>query len=82
MSRLYYEQEDDEIPQKAQVELQVLEQYWVKISPEDMFNSEHIECYVDIESQSTARQTMERIKRYIETHYYNGEYTIINMCKL
>lgn len=75
--------------QKAsqQVELQVLDQYWVLIEypqPNKMSTSDtnKLECYVDIESQNSARQTMERIKRYIETHYYDGEYTITNMCKL
>ena len=93
MSRLYYEQEDDEIPQKSQVELQVLDQYWVLIEYSHFIFDKTdksvitevkktLECYVDIESQNSARQTIERIKRYIETHYYDGEYTIINMCKL
>lgn len=96
MSRLYYEKDElhleDEVPQSAQqVQLELLDQYWVLIEyeqPNKMSTSintsktNRLECCVDIEAQSTAKDTLARIKRYIETHYYNGEFTITNMCKL
>lgn len=75
--------------QTAQLEL--LDQYWVLIEyeqPNKMSTSintsktNRLECCVDIEAQSTAKDTLARIKRYISTHYYDGEFTITNMCKL
>lgn len=72
-------------------ELQILEQYWVLIEyhqPEKMStysttsNINRLECCVDIESQSTAKQTLAEIRRFIEINYCDDEFTIISMCKL
>jgi len=96
MSRLYYEKDElhfeEEVPQSAQqVQLELHDQYWVLIEyeqPNKMSTSintsktNRLECCVDIEAQSTAKNTVSEIKRYISTYYYDGEYTIKNMCKL
>jgi hypothetical protein len=91
MNRLYYEKDElhleEEVPQSAQqVQLELFDQYWVLIEYyekcNEVFHKKTKECCVDIESQSTAKDTLARIKRYISTHYYDGEFTIKNMCKL
>lgn len=73
------------------VSLLVLDQYWCLIEyeqPSKMSTSintsktNRLECCVDIEAQNTAKGTLAEIKRYISTHYYDGEFTIKNMCKL